>query len=31
MKHEIPLMLEQWGGAIVNTSSGAGIKGIKPM
>jgi NAD(P)-dependent dehydrogenase (short-subunit alcohol dehydrogenase family) len=27
MKHEIPLMLEQ-GGAIVNTSSGAGVKGI---
>ena len=29
MKHEIPLMLEQGGGAIVNTSSGAGIIGIK--
>ena len=29
MKHEIPLMLEQGGGAIVNTSSGAGIKGFK--
>ena len=28
MKHEIPLMLGQGGGAIVNTSSGAGIKGI---
>ena len=27
MKHEIPLMLEQ-GGAIVNTSSGAGVKGF---
>lgn len=29
MKHEIPLMLQQGGGAIVNTSSGAGIKGFK--
>ncbi|MBD2114108.1 MULTISPECIES: SDR family oxidoreductase [Cyanophyceae] len=29
MKHEIPLILEQGGGAIVNTSSGAGIIGIK--
>src|SRR5438094_4289225 len=29
MKHEIPLMLKQGGGAIVNTSSGAGIIGIK--
>jgi NAD(P)-dependent dehydrogenase (short-subunit alcohol dehydrogenase family) len=29
MKHEIPLVLEQGGGAIVNTSSGAGIIGIK--
>jgi NAD(P)-dependent dehydrogenase (short-subunit alcohol dehydrogenase family) len=29
MKHEIPLMLKQGGGAIVNTSSGAGIKGFK--
>jgi NAD(P)-dependent dehydrogenase (short-subunit alcohol dehydrogenase family) len=29
MKHEIPLMLEQGGGAIVNTSSGAGIRGFK--
>ncbi len=28
MKHEIPLMLRQGGGAIVNTSSGAGIKGF---
>jgi NAD(P)-dependent dehydrogenase (short-subunit alcohol dehydrogenase family) len=28
MKHEIPLMLKQEGGAIVNTSSGAGVKGI---
>lgn len=28
MKHEIPLMLEQRGGAIVNTSSGAGVKGF---
>jgi NAD(P)-dependent dehydrogenase (short-subunit alcohol dehydrogenase family) len=30
MKHELPLMLEQGGGAIVNTSSGAGVKGF-PM
>jgi NAD(P)-dependent dehydrogenase (short-subunit alcohol dehydrogenase family) len=30
MKHEIPLMLEQGGGAIVNTSSGTGVKGF-PM
>src|SRR5438477_9923714 len=29
MKHEIPLMLAHGGGAIVNTSSGAGIIGIK--
>jgi NAD(P)-dependent dehydrogenase (short-subunit alcohol dehydrogenase family) len=29
MKHEIPLMLEHGGGAIVNNSSGAGIKGFK--
>ena len=29
MKHEIPLMLERGGGAIVNTSSGAGVIGIK--
>ncbi|MGH2617178.1 MAG: glucose 1-dehydrogenase [Thermomicrobiales bacterium] len=28
MKHEIPLMLQQGGGSIVNTSSGAGIKGF---
>ncbi|PXW54802.1 glucose 1-dehydrogenase [Methylobacterium sp. B4] len=28
MKHQIPLMLERGGGAIVNTSSGAGVKGI---
>ncbi len=29
LKHEISLMLKQGGGAIVNTSSGAGIKGFK--
>jgi len=29
MKHEIPVMLKQGGGAIVNTSSGAGVKGFK--
>ena len=29
MKHEIPLMLKHGGGAIVNTSSGAGVKGFK--
>jgi NAD(P)-dependent dehydrogenase (short-subunit alcohol dehydrogenase family) len=29
MKHEIQLMLEHGGGAIVNTSSGAGVKGFK--
>lgn len=29
MKHEIPPILKQGGGAIVNTSSGAGIVGIK--
>ncbi|MEH2334929.1 SDR family oxidoreductase [Nostoc sp.] len=29
LKHEISLMLKQGGGAIVNTSSGAGIIGIK--
>jgi NAD(P)-dependent dehydrogenase (short-subunit alcohol dehydrogenase family) len=29
MKYEIPLMLKNGGGAIVNTSSGAGIIGIK--
>src|SRR5438552_1956855 len=28
MKYEIPLMLKQGGGAIVNTASGAGIKGF---
>ena len=28
MRHEIPLLLERGGGAIVNTSSGAGIKGF---
>ena len=28
MKYEIPLMLKQGGGAIVNTSSGAGVKGF---
>ena len=28
MKHEIPLMLKQGGGVIVNTSSGAGVRGI---
>lgn len=28
MKHEIPLLLERGGGAIVNTSSGAGVKGF---
>ncbi|WP_043338079.1 glucose 1-dehydrogenase [Belnapia moabensis] len=28
MKHEIALMLRQGGGAIVNTSSGAGVKGF---
>ena len=29
MKHEIEVMLEHGGGAIVNTSSGAGVKGFK--
>lgn len=29
MKHEIPLMLNEGGGAIVNASSGAGVKGFK--
>jgi NAD(P)-dependent dehydrogenase (short-subunit alcohol dehydrogenase family) len=29
LKHEIPLMLKQGGGAIVNTSSGAGVKGFR--
>ena len=28
MKHEIPLLLARGGGAIVNTSSGAGVKGF---
>ena len=28
MRHEIPLLLERGGGAIVNTSSGAGIRGF---
>jgi NAD(P)-dependent dehydrogenase (short-subunit alcohol dehydrogenase family) len=28
MKHEIPLMLRGGGGVIVNTSSGAGVKGF---
>jgi NAD(P)-dependent dehydrogenase (short-subunit alcohol dehydrogenase family) len=28
MKHQIPLMLKQGGGAIVNTASGAGVKGF---
>jgi NAD(P)-dependent dehydrogenase (short-subunit alcohol dehydrogenase family) len=29
MKYEIPLILKQGGGAIVNTSSGAGVRGFK--
>ena len=29
MKYEIPLLLKHGGGAIVNTSSGAGVKGFK--
>ena len=29
MKYEIPLLLKQGGSAIVNTSSGAGVIGIK--
>src|SRR4051812_16010771 len=29
MKHQIPLMLEHGGGAIVNTSSGAGVTGFR--
>ena len=28
MRHEIPLLLQRGGGAIVNTSSGAGLKGF---
>jgi NAD(P)-dependent dehydrogenase (short-subunit alcohol dehydrogenase family) len=28
LKHQIPLMLDQGGGAIVNTSSGGGVKGF---
>jgi len=28
IKHQIPLMLKQGGGSIVNTASGAGVKGI---
>ena len=28
MKHQIPLMLKTGGGAVVNTSSGAGVKGF---
>jgi NAD(P)-dependent dehydrogenase (short-subunit alcohol dehydrogenase family) len=28
MRHEIPLLLERGGGAIVNTSSGAGVRGF---
>lgn len=28
MRHQVPLMLRQGGGVIVNTSSGAGVKGI---
>jgi NAD(P)-dependent dehydrogenase (short-subunit alcohol dehydrogenase family) len=31
MKYEIPRMLQQGGGAIVNTSSGAGLIGVKRM
>ena len=29
MKHQIPLMLQQGAGAIVNASSGAGVRGFK--
>ncbi len=29
MKHQIPLLLKQGGGVIVNTSSGAGVKGFR--
>jgi NAD(P)-dependent dehydrogenase (short-subunit alcohol dehydrogenase family) len=28
MKHQIPLLLKQGGGVIINTSSGAGVKGF---
>jgi NAD(P)-dependent dehydrogenase (short-subunit alcohol dehydrogenase family) len=28
IKHEVPLLLQRGGGAIVNTSSGAGVKGF---
>src|SRR4051794_373589 len=28
LKHEVPLLLERGGGTIVNTSSGAGVKGF---
>lgn len=28
MKHQVPLLLKNGGGAIVNTSSGAGVRGI---
>jgi NAD(P)-dependent dehydrogenase (short-subunit alcohol dehydrogenase family) len=31
MKYEIPLMLNQGGGVIVNTSSGAGVKGAPTL
>ncbi len=31
MKHEIPAMLDGGGGAIVNTSSGAGLQGVAGM
>jgi len=31
MKHEIPAMLAAGGGAIVNTSSGAGLTGVRKM
>jgi NAD(P)-dependent dehydrogenase (short-subunit alcohol dehydrogenase family) len=31
MKHEIPAMLASGGGAIVNTSSGAGLAGVRKM
>ena len=29
MKHELPLLVAQGGGVVVNTSSGAGVKGFK--